>query len=151
MPTGPLKTRSCAAIAAKTSRACPTCCACGRLSLGKAGPRDLAAVRDGLQRTNALAARLLSVADLPPGLRSVARDLRTAGEGNCGELLHTLRRALVPRPPATVGELSFVAERFSSWVDKGRANVQRASEVIEELQARYIGDIGVKSLRIRVN
>ncbi len=125
--------------------------ACGRLSLGKAGPRDLAAVRDSLQRAKMLLGRLREAVHVSPGLASVARDLRTAAEGSCGELLHTLQRALVPQPPATVSELGFVAERFSSSVDTGRANVQRAKETIDELQARYIGNTGVKALRIRVN
>lgn len=125
--------------------------ACGRLSLRKAGPRDLAAVRDGLQRATALSACLLGAAEMPQGLTSVTRDLRLAAEGDCGELLHTLRQALIPQPPATATELGFVAERFSSRVDTSRANVGKARAAIEELQARYIGDTGIKSLRIRVN
>ena len=57
--------------------------ACGRLSLGKAGPRDLAAVRDGLDRASALGGKLEAATDLPPGLATVARDLG----GSLGRLL----------------------------------------------------------------
>lgn len=69
--------------------------ACGRLSLGKARPRDLAVVRDGLRRAAALATRLKAAPDLPPSPALVARDLRTGTEGDCGKLLRTLQRALV--------------------------------------------------------
>ena len=125
--------------------------ACGRLSLGKAGPRDLAAVRDALRRAAALTALLKAASDLPPALASVARDLGAAAEGDCGKLMHTLQRALVQQPPATIGELGFIADGFSSRVDAGRASVRQATEAIEGLQARYAADTGVKSLRIRTN
>ncbi|MGI4943008.1 MAG: hypothetical protein ACRYHQ_20985, partial [Janthinobacterium lividum] len=57
--------------------------ACGRLSLGKGGPRDLAAVRDGLERAAAIATRLRGAGELPPGLASAVRELSAALEGNC--------------------------------------------------------------------
>lgn len=124
---------------------------CGRLSLRKAGPRDLAVVRNGLRHAAALAAHLSRAADIPDGLALIKRDLRAATEGECGQLLQTLQRALIPHPPATVGELGFIAEGFASRVDAARAEVQHAKDAIKALQARYIADTGVKSLRIKTN
>jgi len=125
--------------------------ACGRLSLGKAGPRDLAAVRDGLDRASILVGKLGAAGDLPPGLAPVARDLGAASAGPCGALAGALRRALAPDPPASLAEPGFVAKGYAKRLDACRAEAARAKEAIEELQARYVGDTGVKSLRIRVN
>ncbi len=125
--------------------------ACGRLSLGKGGPRDLAAIRDGLQRAAALTKRLQGTADLAPGLVSVARDLAAASEGTCAETAHSLRRALVPQPPAAVREPGYVVEGYSTQLDGARADNSRAREAIDELQARYVAETGVKTLRIKVN
>ncbi len=125
--------------------------ACGRLSLGKAGPRDLAAVRDGLDRASTLGGKLGATCDLPPGLTPVARDLAAASAGACGTLAGALRRALVSDPPASFAEPGFIAKGYARRLDACRAEVARAKEAIEELQARYVRDTGVKSLRIRVN
>jgi len=73
--------------------------ACGRLSLGKGGPRDLAAVRGGLDRATSVAARLRALPDLPPGLVTAGRELAIASDGDCSTLAKALRRALVPDPP----------------------------------------------------
>ena len=125
--------------------------ACGRLSLGKAGPRDLATVRDGLDRASALAGKLGAAGELPPGLATVARDLGAASTGACSTLAGALRRALAPDPPPSVAEPGFIAKGYSKRLDACRAEAARAKEAIEALQARYVGDTGVKSLRIRVN
>jgi len=125
--------------------------ACGRLSLGKAGPRDLAAVRDGLECASTLAGKLGAAGDLPPGLAPVARDLGAASAEPCGALAGALRRALAPDPPASVAEPGFIAKGYAKRLDACRAEVARAKEAIEALQARYVRDTGVKSLRIRAN
>jgi len=125
--------------------------ACGRLSLGKAGPRDLAAIRDGLDRASTLAGKLGAAGDLPPGLAPVARDLGAASAGPCGALAGALRRALAPDPPASFAEPGFIAKGYAKRLDACRAEAARAKAAIEDLQARYVGDTGVKSLRIRVN
>ena len=125
--------------------------ACGRLSLGKAGPRDLAAVRDGLHRASTLAGKLGAAGELPPGLATVARDLGAASVGACGALADALRRALAPDPPASVAEPGFIAKGYAKRLDTCRAEAARAREAIESLQVRYVADTGIKSLRIRAN
>ena len=125
--------------------------ACGRLSLGKAGPADLAAVRDGLDRASALARRLAASADLPPGLLTAGRDLSVAAADAPGALAATLRRALAPNPPPTTKEPGFIADGYSKRLDAARADLARATTAVEALQARYVRDTGVKALRIRTN
>ncbi len=125
--------------------------ACGRLSLGKAGPRDLAAVRDGLDRAATLAAKLSASAGLPTGLTTVRRDLAASSAGECGVLAGALQRALAPNPPPSLAEPGFIAKGYAKRLDTCRAEVARAKEAIEDLQARYVAETGVKALRIRTN
>ena len=125
--------------------------ACGRLSLGKGGPRDLAAVRDGLERAAAVAARLHGAGDLPPGLASAARELAFAADGVCAAAARSLRRALAAQLPATAKEPGYVAVGYSERLDKARLEVDRRREALDNLQAHYVAQTGVKSLRIRVN
>ena len=87
--------------------------ACGRLSLGKSGPRDLAAVRDGLDRAGALARCLGQAEGLPPGLVSVGRDLAATSLEACGTLAKDLRRALAADPPSSTREPGFIADGYA--------------------------------------
>jgi DNA mismatch repair protein MutS len=126
--------------------------ACGRLSLGKAGPRDLAAVRGGLERAAAVASQLKGTPELPPGLLTTGRELAIAPEGDyCGNLAKTLRRALVPEPPLSARESGFIADGYARRLDARRAEVAEAKGAIENLQSRYVQETGIKSLKIRVN
>ncbi len=125
--------------------------ACGRLSLGKAGPRDLASVRDGLDRAATLARRLGASPDLPPGLSTVARDLAAASGEALAKLASTLRRALAVDLPSTTKEPGFIAAGYAARLDAARADVARAKGAIEALQASYAAETEVKSLKIRTN
>ncbi len=123
--------------------------ACGRLSLGKGGPGDLAAVRDGLDRAATLARKLVASGDLPPGLLTAGRDLSAADAP--GALAVTLWRALAPNPPPTTKELGFIADGYAKRLDAARADLALARAGIEALQARYVQDTGIKALKIRIN
>ncbi len=125
--------------------------ACGRLSLGKSGPRDLAAVRDGLRRAATLATVLGKTAELPAGLVTVAHDLGAALAGECGTLTSTLQRALHPTPPASLREAGFIADGYSRKLDAGRSELARATQALEGLQARYAAETGIKGLKVRTN
>src|SRR5690606_3487628 len=63
--------------------------ALSRLSLGRGGPRDLAAIRTGLAAADAQRARLDALADAPAELARVAGDL-----GSHATLVERLSRAL---------------------------------------------------------
>ncbi len=125
--------------------------ACGRLSLRKGGPRDLAAVRDGLERAAAIAARLRNAGELPPGLASAARELAAAADARCATVSHNLRRALAGQLPATAQESGYVAAGYAARLDEARRLATRIREAMDELQVRYVAKTGVKGLRIRVN
>ena len=125
--------------------------ACGRLSLGKGGPRDLGVVRDGLQHAATLAVLLGKTADLPPGLMTVTRDLTAASAGECAALADTLRRALRRDLPASPREPGFIADKYSRSLDAGRSELAKVSQAIEALQSGYVAEIGIKTLKIRTN
>ncbi len=125
--------------------------ACGRLSLGKGGPRDLGVVRDGLQRAATLAVLLGKTADLPAGLVTVARDLTAASAGECAALVDTLRRALRRDLPASSHEPGFIADGYSRSLDAGRSELAKVSQAIEVLQSGYVAETGIKTLKIRTN
>ena len=125
--------------------------ACGRLSLGKGGPRDLGVVRDGLQRAATLAVLLGKTADLPAGLVTVARDLTAASAGECAALADTLRRALRRDLPASPHEPGFIADGYSRSLDAGRSELAKVSQAIEVLQSGYVTETGIKTLKIRTN
>ena len=125
--------------------------ACGRLSLGKTGPRDLAAVRDGLTRAREIVSLLNDAPNLPAGLATTCRELGLADEDSRDGLAGMLRRALVSVPPVTTRELGFIAEGFDRQLDTGRTAVSAARNAIARLQDRYIQETGIKSLKIRTN
>lgn len=125
--------------------------ACGRLSLSKGGPRDLAAVCNGLDRAAAAAARLSGSPDLPPGLVTAGRELAVASNGECGSLVEALRRALVPAPPLSAREPGFIADGYAKRLDASRAEAAKAKGAIEDLQVRYLQETGIKALKIRAN
>ena len=125
--------------------------ACGRLSLGEGGPRDLAAVRGGLERAAAVAVRLGGSHAPPPGLVTAGRELAIASDRDCGSLVQALQRALVPAPPVSAKEPGFIADGYAQRLDASRAEAARARGAIEDLQGRYVAETGVKALKIRAN
>jgi DNA mismatch repair protein MutS len=118
--------------------------ACGRLSLGKAGPRDLAAVRDGLARAREIVSLLNDTPNLPAGLATTCRELGLADEDSRDGLAGTLRRALVSVPPMMTRELGFIAEGYDRQLETGRAAASAARNAIARLPGPlHSGDRGV--------
>ncbi len=125
--------------------------ACGRLSIGKGGPRDLATIRDGLACAANVARLLQESTNPPPGLAIAARELAIASEGQCGELSRSLRRALVPATPSEIKDNDFIADGYAQRLDAARRRAAEIAVTIQELQQRYIESTGVKALKIRAN
>jgi DNA mismatch repair protein MutS len=119
--------------------------ALSRLSLGRGGPRDLAALRDGLDRAAALRAALAAAA--PRGL--VAQALKDLGEH--AAFVGRLTRALAPELPLYVRDGGFIAPGYAPELDELRRLRDEGRRLVAELQARYAGESGVASLKIRHN
>src|SRR4029077_13061911 len=114
--------------------------ALSRLSLGRGGPRDLAALRDGLGETTAIRAALAA-----PGLVPLPDMLAAAeqGLGEHGVLVERLRRALAAELPLFARDGGFIAAGYSFELDQLRELRDDSRRAIAALQARYARASGV--------
>ncbi|MCA7117913.1 MAG: DNA mismatch repair protein MutS [Acidibrevibacterium sp.] len=124
--------------------------ALARLSLGRAAPRDLAAVRDALAAARA-AATLLDeagrdgeAATPPPLLEAVRAALRPAPD-----LAARLAQALAESLPARLEEGGVIAPGFDAALDEARRLRDETRQVIAALQHDLATRYGVSSLKIR--
>ncbi len=122
--------------------------ALSRLSLGRGGPRDLAAVRDGLRTAETLRGILVDA----------------AGEGRPGGIGHALDRlgdhaseiaeydcALAADLPPNVRDGGFIAGGYDSRLDELRVLRDESRRLIAGLQDRYVRETGIATLKIRHN
>jgi len=141
---------------AETLKRCPDIeRALSRLMLGRGGPRDLAAVRDGLAVTEEVrdifgeslggAGPGKSIV-MPEGISDAVRDL-----GHHGELIERFGRALAPDLPLYVRDGGFIAPGYSPELDELRALSSESKRLIAGLQSRYGEDTGIQALKIRHN
>ena len=122
--------------------------ALGRLSLGRGGPRDLAAIRDGLDAARTLRRRIAEQDDqgLPDLLAAASRDL--AGEDS---LAAKLSAALVAEPPALTRDGGFIAAGHDATLDDLRTLRDDSRKLIAGLQSTYADATGVGGLKIKHN
>ena len=124
--------------------------AISRLALQRGGPRDLAAVREGMGAA-ARCARLLREAagsiGLPDALANVAQRLT-----GCSRALEgLLARALVDDPPHLRRDGGFVRAGHRADLDDARALRDDSRKVMAALEAKYLEATGIKSLKVRHN
>jgi DNA mismatch repair protein MutS len=123
--------------------------ALSRLTLGRGGPRDLAAIRDALSQAAALRELLEQPAQLTPlpaDLAASRRDL-----GHHAELVGRLARALAAELPLLARDGGFIAPGFSQELDELRTLRDASRRLIVELEGRYRTETGIPSLKIRHN
>ncbi|RVV98028.1 DNA mismatch repair protein MutS [Mesobaculum littorinae] len=119
--------------------------ALSRLALDRGGPRDLAAIRAGLEGGDAIAARL-SVDGMPAVLSRAAEAL-TGHDA----LLDALDQALVAEPPLLLRDGNFIAPGFDGDLDEARTLRDEGRGVIAGMQAQYAELAGIQSLKIKHN
>ena len=123
--------------------------AASRLGLGRGGPRDLAAIRDGLIQARALRTLLVPqppLTELPERLARAERDL-----GSHDELIDLLSRALIPEPPLVARDGGFVEVGYHAALDEARQLRDESRRLIAALEGRYRKLTGIASLKIRHN
>jgi DNA mismatch repair protein MutS len=121
--------------------------ALARLSVGRGGPRDLAALRDGILAADQALARLGTLDNPPQDLVAVMAALRRPSR----DLAREFASALAEQLPLVKRDGGFVREGYEASLDETR-NLRDASRlVVAAMQARYADDTGVKGLKIRHN
>ncbi|MDE2352929.1 MAG: DNA mismatch repair protein MutS, partial [Alphaproteobacteria bacterium] len=128
--------------------------ALGRLSVGRGGPRDLAALRDGLNAARSLR-DALRIFDDPlgdePGEARAARDEMTAGIAAASRLSDQLSHLLVAEPPFFARDGGFIRPGAHAPLDEVRSLRDESRRVIAGLEARYRETTAVTSLKIKHN
>jgi len=119
-----------------------------RLSLGRGGPRDLAALRQSLGETAALR-EMLAVADLVPLPEQLAE--ARCGLGEHGVLVERLARALAEELPLLARDGGFIAAGYSAEFDEWRGLRDESRRMTAALQGRYAEETAIAALKIRHN
>lgn len=115
--------------------------ALSRLSLDRGGPRDIAAIRNGLAQ-----AVSLSSSSAEGLLKNLISRL-----GGFEDLLSDLEEALVAEPPLLVRDGGFIAPGFDAALDDARKLRDEGRGVIAGLQAQYADEVGISSLKVKHN
>lgn len=119
-----------------------------RLALGRGGPRDMAAIREGLKAAGAVRTRLAEPVLTPqPG----ALPALAAGLGDHHALVTRLERALAPDPPVLSRDGGFIARGYSAALDELVMLRDESRRLIAGLQGRYAEETGIGTLKIKHN
>src|SRR5271165_1600309 len=121
--------------------------ALARLVVGRGGPRDLAAVRDGILAAAALAAELEQAANITDELAQATKALR----GPDPALADRLSASLADELPYLKRDGGFVRASYDTALDEARALRDESRRVIAALQARYAEMTAVRALKVRHN
>ncbi|WP_136636801.1 DNA mismatch repair protein MutS [Pseudooceanicola onchidii] len=119
--------------------------ALSRLAIDRAGPRDLASIRNGLTQADEIAHRLQG-ADLP-ALMAEATTQLTGHD----DLLSTLDAALVAEPPLLTRDGGFIAQGYDADLDEARKLRDEGRGVIAGMQTDYAELTGINALKIKHN
>jgi DNA mismatch repair protein MutS len=119
--------------------------ALSRLALDRGGPRDLAAIRNGLEQADRIAT-VLQASDLPALLKQSASALL-----GHDALIDLLGQALVAEPPLLARDGGFIAAGYDAELDEMRALRDEGRSVIARMQTEYASQTGIQSLKIKHN
>jgi DNA mismatch repair protein MutS len=121
--------------------------ALARIVVGRSGPRDFAAIRDGIIAAAEFSARLAGLAAIPRDIAQTIAALRRPDAAIAAEL----RRALGDDLPALRRDGGFVRASYEPALDEARALRDESRRVVAALQVRYAETTGVRALKIRHN
>lgn len=119
--------------------------ALSRLNLGRGNPRDLGALRDGLEQARQLK-QALSQLTLPVLLKRIQEKL-----GHFDILIDKLSRALGDNLPFQLKDGNFIASEYNSELDSFRYFRDNSKEHLNKLQESYIARTGINTLKIKHN
>ncbi len=126
-----------------------------RLSVGRGGPRDLLALKDGLDSGEALAATLRAEPEAlaPPPIKGVEGPLAEiiAACSDHRALIDALAEALADEPPLFARDGGFIRMGYRAELDEQRTLRDDSRKTVAALEAKYRTASGVPSLKIRHN
>lgn len=119
-----------------------------RLTIGRGGPRDLAAIRDGLALTAVIRDRLINKTEsiLPEMV-----DHAIKGLGAHGDLVNLLSTALAPDLPPFTRDGGFIAKGYAPELDELRSLRDESRRLIANLQSDYIAETNITTLKVKHN
>ncbi len=120
--------------------------ALSRLSIGRGGPRDLAAVRFALERIMSVREVIAQSPGMPEEIARCQMDLDPHHD-----LCDLLRTSLMPELPIYARDGGFIAASYSTGLDELRGLRDESKRLIANLQASYQDISGVASLKVRHN
>ncbi|MBL8491479.1 MAG: DNA mismatch repair protein MutS [Rhodocyclaceae bacterium] len=115
-----------------------------RVALASARPRELAALRDGMDRLPGISALAAATGD--PLLSGLAADL--AAPPDCAA---ALAATLAPEPGAQVRDGGVIADGFSADLDELRGIQANCGQFLLDLEARERDRTGIPSLKVEFN
>lgn len=119
--------------------------ALSRLNLGRGNPRDLGAIRDGLDQAQQLK-QSLSPLSLPLLLQKTLEKV-----GHFGGTVDKLARALGDSLPFQARDGNFIAPEYNSELDSFRYFRDHSKEHMAKLQEDYCNRTGITTLKIKHN
>jgi DNA mismatch repair protein MutS len=123
--------------------------ALARLSVERGGPRDLAAIRDGIKCARAL--RDMLKTDAASGEAHSARADLVEALAATSQLSGRLEFLLVEEPPYLARDGGYIKSSVHAPLDEVRALRDESRRVIASLESRYRRDSGVAGLKIKHN
>ena len=119
--------------------------ALSRISLERAGPRDLVAIKNGLLQSSIIS-KILSSFTLPKLIKE-----KTAVFPEQDKFLGFLTEALVDEPPILARDGGFIREGFDPKLDEARRLRNEGKKIIAEMQMDLVKISGIQSLKIKHN
>ncbi len=116
-----------------------------RISLERCGPRDIAAIRDGLIAANAVL-ETFNDAHGPELLQGALDCLQ-----NHSDLVSFLTHRMVQEPPLLARDGGFTADGYRTDLDEARTLRDEGRKVVLSMQKDYADQAGVTALKIKHN
>ncbi|MBT5185653.1 MAG: DNA mismatch repair protein MutS [Kordiimonadaceae bacterium] len=128
--------------------------AMSRLSVGRGGPRDLSAVRDGLDQAFKIKQIIQNdISNSNENLSGLTDDLQNIIEkfGDHSEIVDELRRALMPDTPLIIRDGNFIAKGYHAALDEFQMLKSESKRLIAALEGRYKDKTAINGLKIKYN
>lgn len=118
--------------------------ALSRLSLDRGGPRDIAAIRNGLTQAQQIAGTL------PKEIPELLKDAAIALNGH-DDLIDLLDKAVIAEPPLLARDGGFIAPGYHEELDEARTLRDEGRGIIANMQGEFAQLTGISTLKIKHN